>query len=507
MTVGLYVRISDDHRGGGRGEGVKTQERWGREYAAAHWPDEPVRVFCDNDLSASDPEVYRPAYDALRVAIRAGEITHLWTVEQTRLERTEVGWFAFAAELDAAGITEVYTRRDGIVRTDSEVAGIKAVIAAGESRRTRKRIRDRVEILASEGRPSGGRTYGYAQAIDEHGGKTLAIVEEEAAIIRETAARILSGWSLARIAADLADRGVVGPLRRPIRDEDNRIVGYQPPAPMSVATVKSIVTNLTVVARRVHNGQQVAGRWPAILDEPTWHAVRDRLAAPRVVKAANGRAHTAGRARARRRHLLTGGTVVCGLCGLPLVASVRQTNSMAEPRAMYWCSPSRRDAEGRKGCGRIGIMAEPLEQHVLEVLFTELDKPAFVDALLVDPYTERRHEIDLALRAIEAQRRELTAEWSARALSMVEWRDAREGLKAQERELRTELASIPTPVRRRDLDVLRALRAAWPGMNLDEKVDLVTLFIDQIRVLPARRGGRGQPVAERLSPIETWWRR
>lgn len=507
MTVGLYVRISDDHRGGGRGEGVATQTRWGREYAAQHWPGEPVRVFTDNDLSASNPDVYRPAFDALRVAIRAGEITRLWTVEQTRLERTEVGWFAFAAELDAAGITEVHTRRDGIIRTDSEVAGIKAVLAAGEARRTKKRIRDRVDVLASEGRPSGGRTYGYAKALDEHGRKTLTIIDSEAEVIRETTNRILAGWSLARIASDLADRGIVGPLRRPIRDEDNRVIGYHPPAAMSVATVKSIVSNLTVVARRVHKGLETAGCWPAVLDDATWHAVRDRLAAPRVVTTMSGKTAVAGKPRARRRHLLTGGLLACGLCGADLVASVRQTNSMVEPKAMYWCSPARRTAHGVKACGRIGIMAEPLEQHVLEVLFAELDKPEFVDALLADDHGGRRDEIGLELRAIEAQRNQLAAEWSGRAISMDEWRTAREALTVQERDLRAELAAIPTPVRPRDLDVLRALRTAWPGMNLDERRDILTMFVGQITVMPARRGGATpQPVGERLSSPDTWWR-
>jgi hypothetical protein len=41
--------------------------------------------------------------------------------------------FEFAADLDAAGLTQVHTNRDGIVRVGDEVAGIKA----GRFRRSR----------------------------------------------------------------------------------------------------------------------------------------------------------------------------------------------------------------------------------------------------------------------------------------------------------------------------------------------------------------------------------
>ena len=38
-------------------------------------------------------------------------------------------------DLDAAGITELHTNRDGIVRVGDEVAGIKAVLSASERRK------------------------------------------------------------------------------------------------------------------------------------------------------------------------------------------------------------------------------------------------------------------------------------------------------------------------------------------------------------------------------------
>src|SRR5262245_36062582 len=164
--IALYCRISKDTRG--RVEGVNAQEKWGRDYAASAWPGIAVRVFADNDLSAANGD-HRPEYEALRTAVRAGAVAHLWAVEQSRLERREAEWFELAAELDAAGITEVHTNRDGIVRVRDEVAGIKAVLAAAEVRKLRRRVNDRLAEIAAEGRPHGGRTFGYRKAVDDSG--------------------------------------------------------------------------------------------------------------------------------------------------------------------------------------------------------------------------------------------------------------------------------------------------------------------------------------------------
>ena len=105
--VALYLRISIDR--GGRAEGVDVQERQGRAYAASTWPGIPVVAYSDNDLSAASDDVWRPAFEKLRQAVRDGQVTRIWAVEQSRLQRREVGWFELAAELTAAGITEVHT--------------------------------------------------------------------------------------------------------------------------------------------------------------------------------------------------------------------------------------------------------------------------------------------------------------------------------------------------------------------------------------------------------------
>ena len=159
----VYTRISADQQG--RAEGVQAQERWGREYAAGTWPGVPVRVFTDNDLSAAKDDVVRPAFEEMREAIRRGECAHLWSVEQSRLARIEYVWFSLVADLIKADVGDLHTKRDGIIRLDDVVGGIKAVLSADEVRKLRKRLLDKKAELARQGRPGGVASFGYRQRI------------------------------------------------------------------------------------------------------------------------------------------------------------------------------------------------------------------------------------------------------------------------------------------------------------------------------------------------------
>src|SRR6266545_4049529 len=187
----IYARLSP--RPDGSYEGVPAQAKWGRAYAAKTWPGVEVKVFTDAGISAANGD-HRPGFEAMRAAVARGEVAHLWAVEQTRLERREVEWFRLAAELDAAGITELHTNRDGIVRVRDEVAGIKAVLAAGEVRKLTVRINDRLAENASKGLPPGSTLFGYSHGVNDDGDKTYIEIPEQAEAIRWAADKVLSGW-------------------------------------------------------------------------------------------------------------------------------------------------------------------------------------------------------------------------------------------------------------------------------------------------------------------------
>jgi site-specific DNA recombinase len=503
--VALICRISEDKSG--RVEGVRNQERWGRAYAGRTWPGIPVQVFADNDLSASD-DTMRPEFERFRECLARGEVAHVWAVEQSRLERREAEWFRLAAELDAAGIVEVHTTRDGIVRVRDEVAGIKAVLNAAEVRKLKQRVNDTLDANAAHGRPAGSRPFGYAHGVDEHGGKTLVVVEAEAEVIRESADRLLVGWSLTNIARDLQRRGVAGPFqvkvtasgrrytRRsaeadPVLTEDGTPledggVAVTRPGRITMNSVRSWLTSPTVAGMRVHRGVIVgAGNWPAILDQDTFAAVRRKLTAARMVLAHNGGTYPVPaptRHSSSRRYLLSGGVAVCGVCGSPLIGTLKQRRKGALPvRSVpyYNCHPK----AGGHGC--VGVLAEPFEQEVVDTLLAELDNPVFVTAVTADDHADERRAVITELDALDGRRNELAQTWAAGELTRDEWAAARAGLTEREQELRLALAQTPPPVAGIDLGMLRG---AWASMTLDERREIIGLFVEHVVVNRATPG-------------------
>lgn len=475
--VALYCRISKAPNG--KTEGVKAQERWGRDYAASAWPDLPVEVFADNNLSAANGGP-RPEFDRFREWVAAGKVAHVLAVEQSRLERREVEWFELAAQLDAAGISDLHTRRDGIVRVRDEISGIKAVINAGEVRKLKQRTIDRLGEIAAEGRPHGGRTFGYRAALDDEGKKTLAVVAEEAAMLRDAADKVLSGWSLSNVAADLTARGV--------RGANGGTITYK--------TLNKMLTNPTVAGQRVHQGRIIGQAvWDPILDMSTWQAVRAKLSKPRAVRMSNGENYEitehqygAHSTRSRRRFLLTGGLAVAPCGGL--MSAQRRKVKGRRLAALYFCKTDH--------CA--GIMADALEDHVRDEMLAELDKPAFLAGLTADDDGERRKAIVEALDAVERQRNELAELWATPGeLTAAEWRTARRALAEREQELQAELVAIPSPLVEIDIS---QIRAAWPGMTLDEKRELVEMFIERVTIRPAKPGTR----AFDDSRVEITWR-
>lgn len=498
--VALVCRLSP--RPDGSYEGVDLQERWGRDYAAVAWPGVPIEVFADKGISGESDD--RPGFERFREWLADGRIVHVWASEQTRLERREVEWFRLAGELVAAGIGEVHTKRDGIVRVQDAVAGIKAVLAADELRKIKKRVNDRLAENAADGLPPGSRPFGYAHGVTAQGVKTYVVIEEQAEAIRWAAERVLSGWALGNIAAALRERGVHGAHRVKVRDGDGRVVtedgtpvedggrAVTRPSTITDASVRSWLSSPTVAGFRVHDKRIVGrGNWPPILDEETWQACRLRMSLPRTVLRSDGGTYPVTEAHkgnpTGRRYLLTGGLAVCGVCLAPMVASVMKRKGQSKP--YYLCHPNKRRPNGEPAGACVGILGLELEQHVVDQLFAELDKPAFLEAIAVDEYAGRRDEITTALQGIEGQRASLAELWATPGeLTDAEWRTARRALAENEQRLLRELAEVPRPAQHVDI---AGARAAWPSMPLDEKREFLRLYIAQVTVYRAKPGTRG----------------
>jgi DNA invertase Pin-like site-specific DNA recombinase len=481
--VALYCRLSP--RPDGKYEGVDSQEKWGRQYAATVWPGMPVEVFADKGLSAASEDTHRPQFERLREWVAAGRIAHVWTVEQTRIERKEIQWFVLAAELDTAGIHELHTKRDGIVRVRDAVAGIKAVLAADEVRRLKKRVNDRLDEIAAEGRPAAGVHFAHRRAVDQDGNKILVLDEDDAAVVREVAGRVLDGWGLITIANDLTARGVRG-------KNGGRL---------SPRGIKGMVTSPSVAGHRVHRGRIVRrGCFPAVLDESTWQAVCARLSQPRRVRRTDGQPDIEinekffGKSGARK-YLMTGGYVICAVCRAPLTGSTRKMGNSDVPYL-----ECHRQLGGR-GC--VGIKMEPVDKYVLNELWAELDKPEFLEQLNIDGYAARRDEIGVKLTALQARRRQLAERWGAGDMLDVEWQAARQSITTTENVLNDELAAMPPPAIGMDIGTAQQ---AWPDMTLEEQREFLGLFISHVTIAKGWRGKKSDDGVN-TARIDIEWKR
>jgi DNA invertase Pin-like site-specific DNA recombinase len=446
-TVALYCRLSP--RPDGTYEGVDRQEAWGRAYAARTWPDLPVTVYADTGVSALDS---RPGYDRLQEAIAAGTIGHVWAVEQTRLERDEVGWFQLAYLLTAAGIEAVHTERDGIVRLD-EVGGIKAVIAAAELRRLKRRVNDTLDHLAAEGRPGGGHHVAYRHTVDPEGRATLEVIPEVAEAVRWAADRVLTGWTLTAVAAEMERRKV--PTAHGGR--------------WTHGNVKGMLTSPIVAGLRVHRGQVARpGTWEPVLELDTWRHLSALLDGPRR--------------RPHRTYLLSG-LARCGLCDGGLTGRRRHARGKAVP--FYFCAPT------VGGCSRLAIIAGPLEEHVRDRLLGELDRrEAFGAALAEDQDQALRADLARRLAAVDTRHVDLARRWAAGDLPASAWDAARGDLEVERARLAGELAAVPAPAGR---VTAGELREGWDLMTVQERRHVVGLYVARVHVEPAVPGRRFDP--------------
>jgi hypothetical protein len=115
---------------------------------------------------------------------------------------------------------------------------------------------------------------------------------------------------------------------------------------------------------RVEIGHEGTAAWPAIVDRVRWERCREV-----IEQRAPHWAHP------RRRSLLTG-LLICGYCGAAMTASVHTTpNPDGSPRRVWRCTgkPGKVGQDGKPGCGRVSISAEPLEEHLTEHTFRAVD--------------------------------------------------------------------------------------------------------------------------------------
>jgi DNA invertase Pin-like site-specific DNA recombinase len=117
-------------------------------------------------------------------------------------------------QLPGRGIEKIDTVQQGVISVGSGnrlVGRLLAIVDAEEVERTRARVLAAHQQLAVEGRPQGGRCYGFDYERDAEKRSVRVINPAEAQVVREIADKLVSGHSATSIAGDLNARGVPSP--------------------------------------------------------------------------------------------------------------------------------------------------------------------------------------------------------------------------------------------------------------------------------------------------------
>jgi DNA invertase Pin-like site-specific DNA recombinase len=446
----VYVRISQDREGAGLG--VARQEEDCRALCDRKgW--QVARVYPDNDVSAYSGKP-RKEWTRLLADINDGLIDAVCCWHVDRLTRTPRELEDVIDLHDKAGIqlATVTGEIDLNTPTGRLVARTLGAAARHESEHKGERRR-RAELQAAQaGKPHASGSRGYGYALDH-----MTVIDGEAAVIGEMAARVLAGETVGSVAADLNTRGIPttnGKLWR-------------------ASSVREVLISARISARREYHGEITAAAvWPAIISVEQSDRLRALLA----------RTSTGQR---KRGVYLYSRLLRCGRCGGPLWGRVHDSGNRR-----YVCVK----APGLTGCGRVTVYAEPVEDEIRDQVLTALESPKFLARLLrasTGASSREEKTVSEQIRGIEERRDELAAEWATGDLTRKEWATARRALDDQ-------LAKITHALSRDTHSTALAQFAAmegdawtrWEQLTTGARRALVEATADPITIGPAVRGKR-----------------
>lgn len=444
----------------GAGLGVRRQEDDCR--ALCERKDWRVaEVYADNDVSAYSGKP-RPAWNRLIGDVKTGAIDAIAVWHVDRLTRTprELEDVIDLADRYGLELATVAGEIDLATPTGRMIARMLGAAARHESEHKAERQRRQRRQAAEAGKVSGGGHRGYGYAADR-----ISIIEQEASVIRECAARTLAGESLSSICRDLRARDV----RTPAGNH------WQP------RTIRRLLASARISGRREHTpsdsyrgtrpllGEIVAevAAWPPIISPPDSDRLRSLLSRPDRMK---GNRTTTG-----RTYLLSG-VLKCGRCGHAMWGRPRS----GVPR--YVCP----NMPGTDACGRVATNTDRTDQHVRDMVLTALESPVLAERL-------RRRQDDVpelrdALRADGEKLEQLAEDWANGEISRAEWQAARRIIEQRAEQSRQRIArQTHTTALDGFVGTYSDMIARWEAMNVSQRQAVVGAVLESVTVRPAPR--------------------
>jgi DNA invertase Pin-like site-specific DNA recombinase len=475
----LYLRQSKGRAGipRQRRETTAEAEKHGRGFAAE---------FCDKDTTAFQrvgaQRTERADFLNLLAWLPANPGRQAWAWHADRFIRDTADAEALIRAC-AQGGNIIATRGGGTydltTATGKRRLREDAVLGAYEVEHAIERITARKREQAAEGEWFGGpRPFGWegipSAPGDERKFAGLRVREAEAQPLREAAAAILSGTSIAGIERDWRAQGITGTLGGAITGQHIRRLLLRP-------------RNAGIL---VHLGREAGpGTWPAILDEPVFRALQATLTDP-------SRVTTPG----PERRWLGSGFYQCGICHGPVKShhAGAGTRKNRQPRPTYAC------------IGHVARSAVPLDAWILDLMAARL---ATADQREVPrkktvPDAGAIHAQIVVQRGLKDEAAGLFGQQAIDGPQLARiTADADREIAALRDRLAAAVQASPLSGMPAGADEIRDWLA---GLHVSRQRVIAGDLFAWIRIMPARHGkppgvGRGEPWFDR-SAIEYEWR-
>ncbi len=454
----LYLRLSDSTEAS---TSIQRQEADLRARADREGWD-VVEVLVDDGISGG---ISRAKADRALEMLRTGEADVLAVWKSDRWSRQGLRAVADLDEVLAARPEARFVGdQDGLDSREASfgiMSGMLAVVANAERKNISLRVRSSIATLRAAGRFAGGNLpYGYRPVDNPDGpGRVLVINDEEAAVVREAAERVLHGTSTYAVTRDLNSRGV--PTRRG--------------EPWTTTALLRMLTRDHIVGRVTHHGELLRGEdglplevWPPVLDVATWLRLRSTLGVgvPRTRKPN------------RRRAVLLSGIAKCGCCGGPLYFKVNGAGSPS-----YYCGAR---SNGRQ-CDGVSIDAPFLDEYVSSRMLASVG-----DADVMEEQVEAGAD-DAALAEIDRAMKEMAGAMTAPGADRPALMARLDSLDAR----RASLKAAPSEPTVTLTPTGQTYREAWDAADMEGRRAILDAVIGRVTVQKGRRGER--PNGSRVS--------
>ena len=225
-------------------------------------------IYDDGGISGGTLE--RPALQRLLADIGAGKIDIVVVYKVDRLTRSLLDFAKLVEAFDKAGTSFVSVTQSFNTTTSMGRLTLNMLLSFAQFERevTAERIRDKIAASKARGMWMGGTPpLGY-----EPDGRTLAIVDEHATLVRDIYRRYLETGNV-RLVADQLDREtILSPIRA--RKSGTTFGGCR----FTRGQIYAILSNPIYIGEIRHRGKRYTGQHPPIIARDLWDRVQAKLA-------------------------------------------------------------------------------------------------------------------------------------------------------------------------------------------------------------------------------------